>query len=253
MNRPTPRIALVTGAASGIGEGIARHLAGLGHSVAVVDRDAVGAGRVATEIVAAGGRALAVVADVSAEDQVEQAVATATQELGEIGVLVNNAGFVRNVMLADMATADWDDVIATHQRGAFLFTRAVVAGMKRQGWGRIVNISSISALGGPNRASYVSAKAGIEAFTKAVAHELAADGITANAIGPGVVVTGMTAAGAEEAGRTLAEHVEVLGRNVAVGRVGTPYDIARAVAFFTDDEADFITGQVLYVSGTPHG
>lgn len=229
------------------------HLAGLGHRVAVVDRDGEGATRVAADIEAVGGRALAITADVSDEHQVELAVATAATELGEIGILVNNAGFVRNVMLADMATADWDDVVGTHQRGAFLFTRAVVAGMKRQGWGRIVNISSISALGGLKRASYVSAKAGIEGFTKAVAHELAADGITANAIGPGVVVTGMTAAGAKEAGRTLDEHVAVLGQGVAVGRVGTPYDIARAVAFFTDDEADFITGQVLYVSGTPHG
>ncbi|MDQ3716946.1 MAG: SDR family oxidoreductase [Actinomycetota bacterium] len=253
MTPPSSRVALVTGAASGIGEGTAHHLARLGHSVAVIDRDARGADRVAADITASGGRAIAVAADVSSEHQVQHAVAITTRRLGGVAILVNNAGFGRNAMLVDMSTPDWDDVLATHLRGTFLFTRAVLPAMKQECWGRIVNISSISALAEPNRANYVSAKAGIEAFTKAIAHELAPDGITANAIGPGVVVTGMTALGAAQTGRTLDEHVEVLRRTIAIGRVGTPHDIARTVAFFADDEADFITGQVLYVSGAPHG
>ena len=119
-----------------------------------------------------------------------------------------------------------------NRRGAYLLTRAVLPAMRSRGFGRIVNISSISALGHAGRANYIAAKGGIEAFTRAVAHAVAADGVTVNAIGPGVVVTGMTEVGARRAGRSLSEHIEVLRQSVAVGRVGTPYDIARAVAFY---------------------
>jgi 3-oxoacyl-[acyl-carrier protein] reductase len=248
---PARRTALVTGAASGIGKGIAMHLAGLGHAVGLVDRNHPGA--VADDIHAAGGRAVAVTVDVSDEGQVARSLAEVTDQLGDIEVLVNNAGFARDATVADMDTVAWDDVISTHLRGTFLFSRAVLSGMRNASWGRIVNISSISALAHAGRANYVAAKAGIEAFTKALAHEEAGHGITANAIGPGVVVTGMTELGAQRRGRSLDEHVEALRLTVPVGRVGTPYDIARAVAFFTDDAADFITGQVLYVSGGPHG
>jgi len=180
-------------------------------------------------------------------------VAQVSDQLGQIEILVNNAGFARDATVVDMATGDWEDVINTHLRGTFLYSRAVLPGMRDAGWGRIVNISSISALAHAGRANYVAAKAGIEAFTKALAHEEADHGITANAIGPGVVVTGMTAFGAQRLGRSLDEHVEALRLTVPVGRVGTPYDIARTVAFFADDAADFITGQILYVSGGPHG
>lgn len=248
---PTRRTALVTGAASGIGKGIALHLAELGHAVGLVDRNHPGA--VADRIHASGGRATAVTADVSDESQVARSVAQVSDQLGQIEILVNNAGFARDATVVDMATGDWDDVINTHLRGTFLYSRAVLPGMRDTGWGRIVNISSISALAHPGRANYIAAKAGIEAFTKAIAHEGAAHGVTANAIGPGVVVTGMTELGAQRLGRSLDEHVEALRLTVPVGRVGTPYDIARTVAFFTDDAADFITGQILYVSGGPHG
>jgi 3-oxoacyl-[acyl-carrier protein] reductase len=253
VQEASSRVALVTGGASGIGEGVAKHLAQLGHRVAVVDRDDSGAARVAASINADGGKAVGITADVSDEDDVRESVESIKRTLGQVEILVNNAGFSRDGLLVDMPTADWDDVIATHLRGTFLASRAVAPAMQDAGWGRIVNISSISALAHPNRANYVAAKAGIEGFTRAIAHELAPHHVTVNAIGPGVVVTGMTATGAERAGRTLDEHVEILRKSVAVGRVGTPHDIARAVAFFTDDEADFITGQILYVSGTPHG
>ncbi|HYJ68592.1 MAG TPA: SDR family NAD(P)-dependent oxidoreductase [Nocardioidaceae bacterium] len=247
------RTAIVTGAASGIGEGTAVHLARLGHRVGLIDRDREGASVLADELDAAGGQAVAVPADVSDEVQVERAVAQISDQLGAVEVLVNNAGFARDSDVADMPLEAWDDAISTHLRGTFLLSRAVLAGMRSAHWGRIVNISSISALAHAGRANYVAAKAGIEAFTKALAHEEAGHGITANAIGPGVVVTGMTAVGAQRLGRTLDQHVEALRRTVPVGRVGTPHDIARAVAFFADEDADFITGQVLYVSGGPHG
>ena len=232
---------------------MASHLAALGHPVAVLDVDADGARAVAAAITDAGGRAVPVEADVAAEQQVAAGFEEAASTLGPVGILVNNAGFARDADLVEMSTDDWDAVVATHLRGTFLFSRAVLPGMREAGWGRIVNISSISALAHAGRPNYVAAKAGIEALTKALAHEVAAESITVNAIGPGVVVTGMTEAGARRRGRTLDEHVEALRLTVPVGRVGKPHDIARAVAFFTDDEADFVTGQVLYVSGGPHG
>lgn len=250
---PVPRVALVTGAASGIGRGIAQHLAALGHAVAVVDRNEAAAHGVADGILGEGGTAVAVTADVADEESVERAVSAVSVQLGPVGILVNNAGFARDGVAVEMSTQDWDDVVATHLRGTFLVARAVLGPMQAAGWGRIVNISSISALAHAGRANYVAAKAGIEAFTKALAHELAGDGITANAVGPGVVVTGMTEAGARRLGRSMAEHVEALRSTVPVGRVGTPADISRAVAFFTHDDADFVTGQVIYVSGGPHG
>jgi 3-oxoacyl-[acyl-carrier protein] reductase len=250
---PIPRVALVTGAASGIGRGVAQHLAVLGHAVAVVDRDGTAAQGVAESILGEGGTAMAVTADVAEEDSVERAVSAVSDQLGPVGILVNNAGFARDGVAVEMSTQDWDDVVATHLRGTFLVSRAVLGPMQAAGWGRIVNISSISALAHAGRANYVAAKAGIEAFTKALAHEVAGDGITANAVGPGVVVTGMTEAGARRLGRSMEEHVEALRSTVPVGRVGTPADIARAVAFFTHDDADFVTGQVIYVSGGPHG
>jgi 3-oxoacyl-[acyl-carrier protein] reductase len=248
-----PRVALVTGAASGIGRGIAQHFAALGHAVAIVDRHEAAANGVAENILDQGGTAVSVTADVADENSVDLALAEIVDRLGPVGILVNNAGFARDDMVAEMSTTDWDDVVGTHLRGTFLFSRAVLGAMRATRWGRIVNISSISALAHSGRANYVAAKAGVEAFTKALAHEVACDGITANAVGPGVVVTGMTEVGARRLGRSLEEHVEALRETVPVGRVGTPADVSRAVAFFTHDDADFVTGQVVYVSGGPHG
>lgn len=244
---------MVTGGGSGIGRGVALHLARQGHDLAIVDRDEDGAQDTVQELRQEGLTAIGCTADVGDEAAVAAALDEVRTQLGDVDILVNNAGIARDADVVDLTTADWDDVVATHLRGAFLLCRAVVPAMQAQGWGRIVNISSISALAHSGRANYVAAKAGIEGFTRALAHETAGDGVTVNAVGPGVVVTGMTALGAERRGRTLEEHVEALRQTVPVGRVGTPYDIARAVAFFTDEEADFVTGQVLYVSGGPHG
>src|SRR4051794_9791106 len=187
----TSRVALVTGAAGGIGRGVAKHLSRLGHAVAALDRDGASCRRVVDEILHEGGSAIAVTADVSEESAVSDAVRTVNEQFGDVGIVVNNAGFARDSNAVDMTTADWDDVIATHLGGAFLLSRAVLPAMRDAQWGRIVNISSISARAHAGRANYIAAKSGLEGLTRALAHEVAADGITVNAVGPGVVVTGM--------------------------------------------------------------
>ncbi|GHH37276.1 SDR family NAD(P)-dependent oxidoreductase [Lentzea cavernae] len=248
----TSRVALVTGAGSGIGAGTAQALAALGHRVALVDRSDQGP-TVAAQITSSGGTALAVQADISDPDAVAAAVAEVTASLGPVEILVNNAGFARDNMVLDMPLADWDAVMNTHLRGSFLMLKATAPAMRDAGWGRIVNLSSISALVDDDRANYVAAKAGLEGFTRATALDLAPFGITVNAIGPGVVVTEMTKVSAGRAGRTVEEHVEVMRKSIPRGRVGTPHDIARAVLFFAAEDADYVTGQVIYVSGGPHG
>lgn len=247
-----PRVALVTGAGSGIGAGIAQELADQGHRVAILDRTA-DATKTADQIRATGGEAIAVHADVSDPDAVTRAVDEVTAALGPVGILVNNAGFARDNMILDMPLEDWDAVVNTHLRGSFLMLKATAPAMREAGWGRIVNISSISALVDDDRANYVAAKAGLEGLTKAAALDLAPHGITVNAVGPGVVRTGMTDVSAARAGRTMEDHLRVQAASIPRRRIGTTHDIARAVLFFTADDADFVTGQVLYVSGGPHG
>ncbi|MGI5504315.1 SDR family NAD(P)-dependent oxidoreductase [Lentzea sp. CA-135723] len=245
------RVALVTGAGSGIGAGIAQALADLGHRVALLDRsDSVH--EVADKITASGGTALAVLADISDPDAVTAAVDQVTAEFGPVEILVNNAGFARDHHVLDMPLSDWDDVVNTHLRGSFLLLKATAPAMSDAGWGRIVNISSVSAIVDDDRVNYVAAKAGLEGFTRGAALDLAPHGITVNAVGPGFVVTEMTKRSAARKGRTLDEHVEAMRRTLPRGRVGTPHDIARAVLFFAAEDADYVTGQVIYVSGRPH-
>lgn len=247
------RVALVTGGGSGLGAGIATALAGHGCRVAVVDRAAEAAEQVAERIRAEGGSALAVSCDVSDPAAVTRAVGEVTVALGPVGVLVNNAGFAKDNPVLDLPLADWDSVMDTHLRGSFLMLQATAPAMREAGWGRIINISSISALGDDERVNYVAAKAGLEGLTRAAALDLASYGITVNAVGPGVVHTKMTEVSAARAGRTLEEHLRVQARSIPRGRVGTPHDIARAVLFFAAEDADFVTGQVIHVSGGPHG
>jgi 3-oxoacyl-[acyl-carrier protein] reductase len=244
------RVALVTGAGHGIGAGIAERLAGQGHRLVLVDRDPVTLAETTERIVRAGGTASAVEADVA-----DPAMMTGLVErTGPVEILVNNAGFARDHPLTELGLDDWDAVHDVVLRAAFVLTKAVAPAMKERRWGRIVNISSISALNDDGRVNYVAAKAGLNALTRASALELGPYGITVNAVAPGVILTGMTETGARRRGRTLAEHAKILTEtNVLVGRIGHPGDIARAVTFFTDEEADFVTGQVLYVSGSPHG
>jgi 3-oxoacyl-[acyl-carrier protein] reductase len=196
----TERIAIVTGSARGIGAATARRLAADGMAVAVLDLDEAACAGTVKEIADAGGRALAVGADVSDAVQVQTAVERVAAELGEPNVLVNNAGVIRDNLLFKMTDDDWDTVMGVHLRGAFEMTRAVQKYMVKQRYGRIVNLSSSSALGNRGQVNYSAAKAGLQGFTKTVAIELGQFGITANAVAPGFIATDMTAATAERVG-----------------------------------------------------
>jgi 3-oxoacyl-[acyl-carrier protein] reductase len=245
------RVAVVTGAARGIGAAIARRLATDGHAVAAVDLDEASCCATVEAICAAGGLAVAVGADVSSRPDVDAAVARTASELGAPTILVNNAGIIRDNMLNKMTDAEWDDVVAVHLRGAFLMTRAVQKHMVEQRWGRIVNLSSTSALGNRGQANYAAAKAGLQGFTKTLAVELGPFGVTANAIAPGSIVTDMTAATAARLGRTPEDHHAAMAGVIPVRRVGQPEDVAAVASFFTADEASFVSGQMLYVAGGP--
>jgi len=247
----TPGTAIVTGAARGIGAAVAKRLAADGFAVAVVDLEETACKPVVEEIAADGGRALAVGADVADEQSVQDAVERVAQELGEPTVLVNNAGIIRDNLLFKMPIDDWDAVMNVHLRGLFLMTRAVQGFMTRAGWGRIVNLSSTSALGNRGQANYSAAKAGVQGFTKTLAFELGRYGVTANAIAPGFIATEMTAATAQRIGMPFEEFKTAVAAETPVGRVGTPEDIAHAVSFFASADAGFVSGQVLYVAGGP--
>jgi len=251
MSEGTARVAIVTGAARGIGAATALRLAQDGFAVAVLDLDeAAGKGTVES-IEAAGGRALAVGADVSDAEQVEAAVSRIAAELGAPTVLVNNAGVIRDNMLFKMTDADWDLVMNVHLRGAFLMTRAVQKYMTEARWGRIVNLSSTSALGNRGQVNYSTAKAGLQGFTKTLAIELGKFGVTANAIAPGFIQTEMTKATAERMGIPFEDFVKGAAAQIPVARVGQPEDIAHLVSFFVSEGAGFVSGQVVYAAGGP--
>ena len=249
---PTGRVAVVTGAARGIGAAIARRLAGQGIAVAAVDLDTEGSARTANAILEAGGRAIAVGGtDVADESAAGHAVERAAAELGPVTVLVNNAGIIRDNLLFKMSTGDWDAVMNVHLRGAFLMTRAAQAHMIEAKWGRIVNLSSTSALGNRGQANYAAAKAGLQGFTKTLALELGKFGVTANAIAPGFIDTEMTQATADRLGVDFEDWKTAASREIPVGRVGTPDDIAAVAAFLCSEDAGYVSGQVIYVAGGP--
>lgn len=247
-----PRTAIVTGAARGIGAAIARRLAGDGLGVAILDLDEAACAPVVDEIIAAGGAAIGVGVDVSDERAVEVAAARVANELGEPTVLVNNAGITRDNLLFKMSAADWDAVMNVHLRGSFLMSRATQKYMIGAGWGRIVSLSSTSALGNRGQANYSAAKAGLQGFTKTLAIELGRFGVTVNAIAPGFVETDMTIATAARMGVPFEEWKAAASQQIPVGRVGRPEDIAAAVAFFVREDASYVSGQILYVSGGPN-
>jgi 3-oxoacyl-[acyl-carrier protein] reductase len=245
----TERIAIVTGSARGIGAATARRLAADGMAVAVLDLDQAACAGTVKEIADAGGRALAVGADVSDGAQVRAAVERVAAELGEPNVLVNNAGVIRDNLLFKMTDDDWDTVMGVHLRGAFEMTRAVQKYMVKQRYGRIVNLSSSSALGNRGQVNYSAAKAGLQGFTKTLAIELGQFGITANAVAPGFIATEMTDATAARLKLDVEEFRRLSAEANPVKRVGHPEDIAAAVTFLCSDEASYITGQTLYVDG----
>ncbi|GMA21834.1 3-oxoacyl-ACP reductase FabG [Arsenicicoccus piscis] len=247
----TTRTAIVTGAARGIGAAVATRLAADGLAVAVLDLDEAACQGVVDQITAAGGSAIAVGVDVSDEAKVAEAVERVATELGAPTVLVNNAGIIRDNMLFKMTTDDWDAVMGVHLRGAFLMSRACQKHMVDAGSGRIVNLSSTSALGNRGQANYSAAKAGLQGFTKTLAIELGRFGVTVNAIAPGFIATDMTRATAERMGVTFEQFLEGAAKQIPVGRVGQPDDIAQAASFFVDERSGFVSGQVLYVAGGP--
>ncbi|EIE98813.1 3-oxoacyl-ACP reductase FabG [Saccharomonospora glauca] len=251
MTDSPSRVAIVTGAGRGIGAAVARRLASDGFAVALLDlaSDAVKAN--ADAITADGGRAIGIGVDVSDAESVETAVTEVAERLGPPTVLVNNAGITRDNLLFKMTESDWDSVMNVHLRGSFLMSRAAQKYMTEQGWGRIVNLSSTSALGNRGQANYSAAKAGLQGFTKTLAIELGKFGITVNAIAPGFIETDMTAATAERLGVSFEEFKKAAAAEIPVRRVGQPSDIAGVASFLVSDDASFVSGQVIYVAGGP--
>ncbi len=245
------KVAIVTGAARGIGAGVAKRLASDGMAVAVLDLNAESCADTVKAITDAGGKAIAVGADVSDEASVAAAVEKVAAELGGPTVLINNAGIIRDNMLFKMTVDDWDAVMGVHLRGAFLMSKACQKHMVDAGWGRIVNLSSTSALGNRGQANYSAAKAGMQGFTKTLAIELGKFGVTANAIAPGFIETEMTAATAARMGVDFEDFKKMSAAAIPVNRVGAPADIAHTASFFASEGAGFVSGQVVYVAGGP--
>lgn len=237
------RRAAVTGAASGIGRGIAMAFAHEGARVAVLDRDRLAAERVAAEIIAAGGEAIALACDVADEASVEAAFAELRAAFGAVDILVNNAGVLRDVPFEDMTIEEWDRVLGVNLRGAFLCTRQVVPAMKAQGWGRIINTASqLAHKGAAELTHYVASKAGLIGFTKALAHELARDGITVNAIAPGIIETPMSANVPPDVKARVAE-------KLPIGRFGRVEEITGAAVLLASDEGSYFVGTTVNVNG----
>jgi 3-oxoacyl-[acyl-carrier protein] reductase len=251
MSEASQRVAVVTGGARGIGAGTAKRLAADGLAVAVLDLKEGDCGATVDAIAAAGGNALAVGADVSDADQVQAAVDKVAAELGPTAVLINNAGVIRDNMLFKMTLDDWDTVLGIHLRGSFLMSKACQKYMVDQRFGRIVNLSSSSALGNRGQANYSAAKAGLQGFTKTLAIELGQFGITANAVAPGFIATDMTAATAARMGIGFEEFQKAAAASIPVRRVGTPDDVAHMISFLVSERAGFVSGQVIYVAGGP--
>jgi 3-oxoacyl-[acyl-carrier protein] reductase len=245
------KVAVVTGAARGIGAAVATKLAGDGCLVAVIDLEESAGKETVERITAAGGRALALGADVADAEAVQTAIDRVAAELGPPTVLVNNAGVTRDNLLFKMTETDWDTVMNVHLRGAFLVSRAVQKYQTEQKWGRIVNLSSVSALGNRGQANYAAAKAGMQGFTKTLAIELGPFGVTVNAIAPGFIATEMTAATAARMGVDFEQFKEAAASQIPVRRVGQPEDIANLTSFLVSEGAGFVSGQVIYAAGGP--
>jgi 3-oxoacyl-[acyl-carrier protein] reductase len=237
------RIALVTGASQGIGRACALKLAAAGATVIVVARSREKLDETVRQIVEHSGNAAAFPADIGDEDQIKAAFKAALAQFGKIDILVNNAGITRDQLVMRMKRADWDAVLNTNLTSAYLCIQQVIGSMLKQRWGRVINITSIfGQIGQAGQANYASSKAGLIGLTMAIAREVGSRNITCNAVAPGFIETAMTSGLPEELKQTAI-------KNIPLGRIGTPEDVANSVAFLASDEAAYITGHVLNVNG----
>ncbi len=236
-------IAFVTGASQGIGRTCALRLAKDGAALAVAARNQEKLHELVSEITAAGGQATAFPLDVADEEQIKSVVKAATAQFGKIDILVNNAGITRDQLVMRMKRADWDAVLQTNLTSAYLCVQQVISSMLKQRWGRIINITSVfGQMGQAGQANYAASKAGLIGLTMAIAREVGSRNITCNAVAPGFIETPMTTVLGEEFKQTAV-------KQIPLGRVGSPDDVAAAVAFLASDEASYITGHVLNVNG----
>jgi len=237
------RIALVTGASQGIGRACALRLAAAGVTVGVAARNAEKLNETAQQIIAKGGQAAVFSMDVADEEQVKSGIKSVLAQFGKIDILVNNAGITRDQLVMRMKRVDWDAVLNTNLTSAFLCVQQVIGSMLKQRWGRIINVTSVfGQTGQAGQANYASAKAGLIGLTMAIAREVGSRNITCNAVAPGFIETAMTSALSEDLKQTAL-------KNIPLGRIGTPEDVANAVAFLASEEASYLTGHVLNVNG----
>ncbi|MBV7506969.1 beta-ketoacyl-ACP reductase [Neobacillus drentensis] len=245
------RVAFVTGGSRGIGKGIVELFASEGAKVAIIDLNEEALSETANELREKGYEVYTKVANVVDSEQVEAAAKEVHDTFGSIDILVNNAGVIRDNLLFKMTDSDWQTVMDVHLKGSFNAARAAQKYMVEQKYGRIINISSTSALGNRGQANYAAAKAGLQGFTKTLAIELGRYGITANSVAPGFIETDMTKETAARIGISFEQLIQASVSNIPVGRSGKPEDIANAVAFFADEKSSFVSGQVIYVAGGP--
>lgn len=251
MLRFDGRVAFVTGGGSGIGRATCLLLSRQGAAIAVADRDGGATDDCAAEIRASGGRALALPLDVTDRAAVDAAIDRTAAEWGGLDILVACAGILRDSLLFRMGDDDWQAVLQTHLTGSFNAARAAQRHMVARRRGRMVFLSSTSALGNRGQANYAAAKAGLQGFAKTLAIELGPFGITANAVAPGPIDTPMTRAVAQRAGVVWNDLEAEWARAVPLGRIGTPEEVASVIAFLVSDEASYVSGQVIYVAGGP--
>jgi 3-oxoacyl-[acyl-carrier protein] reductase len=239
----TGKVAFVTGASQGIGRACALKLATVGATVAAAARNQEKLEQLVIEITAAGGSAAAFALDVTNEEQVKSTIKSAIAQFGKIDILVNNAGVTRDQLVMRMKRSDWDSVLLTNLTSAYLCIQQVTSSMLKQRWGRIINITSVfGQMGQAGQANYSASKAGLIGLTMAIARELGSRNITCNAVAPGFIETAMTEVLGDEFKQNAA-------KQIPLGRVGSPADVANAVAFLASDEASYITGHVLNVNG----
>jgi 3-oxoacyl-[acyl-carrier protein] reductase len=250
MGRLDGRVAVVTGAAQGIGAAIARRLAADGAAIAGLDLQEEGVQKLVDEL---GGKGLALGVDVTSREQVDAAMERVNSELGSLDILINNAGVTRDNLLFKMTDEDFDTVMAIHLKGAFLCTRAAQKYMVEKRFGKVVMMSSRSALGNRGQTNYSAAKAGLQGMVRAISVELGPFGINVNAIAPGHIETAMTRATAERMGVDYEQMKERTIERQPIKRVGQPEDVANLAAFLVSEESSYITGQVIYITGGPGG